>query len=54
MHTQRANVHKAGEGNGPEVPGVDDVATIELGEGPVLGTRVSECSIERTDQKTIS
>ena len=30
MRTQRAKVHEAGEGDDPEVLGVDNVATIEL------------------------
>ena len=51
--TQRAEVREAGEGGGPEVLGVDKVATIEL-EELVLCTRVREHSIkQRTDQKTV-
>ena len=30
MRTERAEVHEAGEGDGPEVLGVDYVATIKL------------------------
>ena len=37
VRAQRAEVHEAGEGDDPEVPGVDYVAAIELGEEPVLG-----------------
>ena len=29
--TQRCGIHQAGEGNGPVIHGVDNVATIELG-----------------------
>ena len=28
MRTQRTEEHEAGEGNDPEVPGVDDVAAV--------------------------
>ena len=31
MRTHRAEVHEAGEGDNPEVLGVDNIATIELG-----------------------
>jgi len=31
MRTQRGKVQEAGEGDSPEVCGVDDVATIDLG-----------------------
>ena len=54
MRTQRAEVHEAGEGDGPDVLGVDNVATIELEEEPVLCTRVREHGVkQRTDQKTV-
>ena len=33
MRTQRAEVHEAGEGDSPEVHGVNYVATIDLGAG---------------------
>ena len=33
MHTQRAKVHEAGEGDDPEGFGEDHPATIELGKG---------------------
>ena len=49
MRTQRAEVHEAGEGDGPDVLGVDYVATIELGKGPALGTMD-----ERTQDQTKS
>ena len=53
--TYRAEVHKAGEGNDPEIHRVDNVTTIELGEGLGLNTWLSERRIkQRTDQKTIS
>ena len=53
MRTQRAEVHEAGEGDGPDVLGVDNVATIEL-EEPVLCTWVREHRIkQRTDKKTV-
>ena len=32
MRTKRGKVHEAGEGDDPEVRGVDNVATIELEE----------------------
>ena len=55
MRTYRAEVHEAGEGDDPEVHGVDNVAPIELGEELGLDTWVSECRTkQRTDQKTIS
>ena len=38
MRTYRPEVHEAGEGDDPEIHGVDDVTTIELGEGLVLDT----------------
>ena len=44
MRTQRAEVLEAGEGDGPDVLGVDNVATIELGEEPALDTWVGERS----------
>ena len=54
MHTQRAEIHEAGEGDGPEVLGVDNVATIELGEKPASDTSVNERSIkQRSNQNTI-
>ena len=54
MRTQRAEVHEAGEGDSPDVPGVDNVATIELEEEPVLDIRVCEHRIkQRTDQKIV-
>ena len=55
MHTYRAEVHEAGEPDGPGVPRAEDVAAIELGRGELgLDTWVSECRIEqRTDQTPI-
>ena len=55
MRTYRAEVHEAGEPDGPGVPQAEDVAAIELGRGELgLDTWVSECRIEqRTDQKPI-
>jgi len=54
MRTDRGNVHEAGEGNYPELHGVDHVATIELGEEPVLDTWESGDGIKRgTNQETI-
>ena len=46
MRTHRTEVHDAGEDDDPEVPAVDDVATIELGEEPALDTWPSGRSIE--------
>ena len=55
IRTYRAEVHEAGEGDYPEVLGVDYVATVELQEEPALGTCAGERTIEqRTNQKTIS
>ena len=52
--TKRANVHEAGEGDDPKVPGVDDVAAIELGEEPALETMASGHNVkQRTHQKPI-
>ena len=36
IHTQVAKVQEAGEGDGPNIPGIDNVATIEL-EEPASG-----------------
>ena len=38
MRTYIAEVHNAGEGDDPEIHGVDNITTIELGEGPALDT----------------
>ena len=38
MHTDGTEVHEAGEGNDPELRGVDYVTTIEL-EEPMLDAR---------------
>ena len=35
MRTHRSEVHEAGEGDDPEVLGVDEVATMELQGGDV-------------------
>ena len=32
IRTKRSKIHEAGEGDDPEVRGIDNVATIELGE----------------------
>ena len=54
MRTHRAEVHEAGKGDRPDVLGVDKIATIELGEGLVSDTWMSERNIkQRTDQKAI-
>ena len=54
MSTKRADVHEARKSNDPEVRGVDDVTTVDLGAEQVLDTRVSGRGIEqRTNQKTI-
>ena len=47
MRTYRPEVHEAGEGDDPEVHGVDNVTTIELGEGLALDVWVSERRINR-------
>ena len=54
MRTYRAEVHKEGEDDSPEVPGVNNVATIELGRELALDSRMSGRRFkQRTDQKTI-
>ena len=54
MHTYRAEVHKEGEGDSPEVPGMNNVAAIELGGELALDSRMSGRRFkQRTDQKTI-
>ena len=53
MRTKRGKVHEAGEGDGPEVHGVDNIATIELDERELdtwMGERITK---RGTDQKTI-
>ena len=47
MGTYRPEVHEAGEGDDPEVHGVDNVTTIELGEGLALDVWVSARRINR-------
>ena len=54
MRTQRGKVHEAGEDDNPEVCGVDNVTTVDLGAEQVLDIRASRRGIkQRTDQKTI-
>ena len=54
MRTYRTEVHEAGEGDDPEIFGVDYVATVELQWGATLDTCTGERIIEqRTNQKTI-
>ena len=54
IRTRRTEVHEAGEGDDPKVPGVDHVAAVELEREPALGTWAGERIIgQRTDQKTI-
>jgi len=38
IRTHRAEVHEAGEGDGPEVHGIDHIASVELEEKPALDT----------------
>ena len=42
MRTHRTEVHEAREGDGPDVLGIDKIATIELGEELVLDTWMNE------------
>ena len=42
--THGGKVHEEGEGDDPELHGVEYVATIELEEEPALDTWVVECS----------
>ena len=54
MRTRRAKVHETGDGDDPEVLGVDKIATVELGEVVVLDTWMGERNIKRrADQKAI-
>ena len=54
IRTRRTKKHEAGEGDDPEVHGVDSIAAVELEES-TLGTWASGRKIkQRTDQKTIS
>ena len=54
MRTKRGKVHEAGKDDSPEVCGVDNVATVDLGVEQTLGTQASEHGIkQRTNQKTI-
>ena len=54
IRTQRAKVHEAGKGDGPDIHRVNYIATIEL-EEPTLDTWMNECSIkQKADQKNIS
>jgi len=54
MRTQRGKVHEAGKGDGPEVRGVDNVATKDLGPEWVLDTWAGGYGIkQRTNQKTV-
>ena len=41
MRTHRSEVHEAGEGDDPEVLGVDYITTIELEKDPTLDIRMS-------------
>ena len=53
MRTQRGKVHDTREGDGPDIHGIDDIATVEL-EAVALDTWMGERSTkQRTDQKTI-
>ena len=47
MRTRRAKVHETGDGDDPEVLGVDKIATVELGEMVVLDTWMGERNIKR-------
>ena len=54
MHTNRTEVHEGGEGNDPEVLGVDYVAVIELGEA-MLDNWVRVCGVkQRANHKAVS
>ena len=55
MHTQRAKIHEAGEGDDPEVHGIDYMTTIDQWEKPVtLDTGVSERALNRELTRTPS
>ena len=54
IRTQRAKVHEAGKGDGPDIHGVNYITTIEL-EEPTLDTWTNKWSTKQeADQKTIS
>jgi len=54
MRTKRGKVQEAGKDDRPEVCGVDDVATVDLGAEHTLHIRASGRGIgQRTNQKTI-
>ena len=53
MRTQRGKEHEGGKGDGPDIHGVGNIATVEL-EEPGLDTCMGERGTkQRTDQKTI-
>jgi len=54
MRTQRGKVHEAGKGDSPEICGVDNVATVDLGAEQALDIQVSMSGTkQRTNKKTI-
>ena len=46
MRTKRAEEYEAGQGDDPEVHGVDSVATIELGDELALDIWISQRTIK--------
>jgi len=54
IRTQRGKVQEARKNDSPEVRGVDNIATVDLGVEQALDVQASGCGIKhRTDQKTI-
>jgi len=47
MRTKGGKVHEAGKGDGPELCGVYNVATVDLGAEQTLDTRASEWDIKK-------
>jgi len=54
MRTQRGKVHEAGKGDSPEVCGVDNVATVDLGAERALDTKTSGCGIEEPTRRPLA
>ena len=54
VRTHRGEEHEAGEGDDPEVHGVDNVTTIELEEQPALGAWMRELDAKVTKRPSAS
>ena len=51
MRTERSEIQQAGNGDDPAIHGIDNIATIELEQRPVLDT--SPIGLIQTYQKAI-